>query len=391
MVAVLLVALYATAWAFEIVRGSGSLNAAGVPMVGDYIAFHTAGALVLSGRATALYDHSAVAALQGQLLNGAIAGFYDAFRNPPFLALLFVPLAALPLLLGFVVWTVLSLACLGAALWLLEARWRGLTLLTVGFAPVYFCLVDGENAALSLLLYVLLYGALRRGAEVEAGLWSALGLFKPQLFVVFPFILAARRMWRGLFAYLLSGLALALLSLALIGPNGMVAWFSSIFDSEVGNSAANAWRMASLSSLFDVALPGLASVSLALYAVCAAALLALVMWLWSAYRATPQMTWALTSVAAVLIDPHLVDYDLTVLVSAGVLLLAVDARPLHRWLAAGLYLSTLLRPELPIGGAGVLITPLVLILVLCVGVAEVQPLWLMRQRVLRLRPGAPSV
>jgi hypothetical protein len=203
----------------------------------------------------------------------------------------------------------------------------------------------------------------------------ALGLFNPQLFIVFPFLLLARRMWRGLVVYVLVAAALAVVSLLLVGPAGLNAWFHSIADFEAGNSAANAWRMASLKSFFDLLLPGMRSLSLALYAACATVLLALVVWLWSLARASLAATWALTCLAAVLIDPHLVDYDLTVLVCAGVLVLAADATLLNRWMVAALYISALLRPELPIGEAGVLITPLVLIVLLCATFARTQPGW----------------
>ena len=44
-----------------------------------------------------MYDHATARrrAADG-LLDGRIPGFYDAFRNPPFFALPFVPLAVLP-------------------------------------------------------------------------------------------------------------------------------------------------------------------------------------------------------------------------------------------------------------------------------------------------------
>jgi hypothetical protein len=59
------------------------------------------------------------------------------------------------------------------------------------------------------------------------------------------------------------------------------------------------------------------------------------------------LAWALASLAAVLIDPHLVDYDLTVLVAAGVI-----ALPLLRaaqWLTVALYPALLLRLAIPLG------------------------------------------
>src|SRR5579859_6693558 len=93
MYALLLVALYVVAWVDVIAMGQFPLNSGGVPVVGDYIAFHAAGLLVLQGKAALLYDHATISSLQQTLIGGVIPGFYDAFRNPPFVALLYVPFA----------------------------------------------------------------------------------------------------------------------------------------------------------------------------------------------------------------------------------------------------------------------------------------------------------
>jgi hypothetical protein len=89
--AAVLIGLYALAWGYVVTNGSPPLNSAGVPISGDYIAFHAAGRLLLTGRGGDLYDHASVASVQNDLLCGAVPGFYDAFRNPPFAALPFVP------------------------------------------------------------------------------------------------------------------------------------------------------------------------------------------------------------------------------------------------------------------------------------------------------------
>lgn len=367
--ALVLLVLYASAWVYVLLNGSPPLNSAGVPLGGDYIAFHTSGLLLSSGHGADIYQRATVTTVQDQLLHGAVPGFYDAFRNPPFFALLFVPLSNLPYLWAAAIWTLLSLACLATALWLLlkevpqlRPRWPGLTLLALAFPPVYFSLVDGENALLSLLLYVLIYRALRRD-QARAGVWAALGLFKPQLFFLFPLIFVATRRWRMLATYAVTAVVLAGISAALVGPAGLQAWLSTIVDAESGNAAANAWRMASLKSFFDVLLPQSPITALAAYALAAAALTGLVLYQWHRERrATPRL-WALTSLVAVLVDPHLVDYDLSVLIPAGAFL-AIDDRRL-RWPIALLYVLILLRAQLPIGQITLqLVPPLLLVLTL---------------------------
>jgi hypothetical protein len=307
-----------------------------------------------------LYDHAAISAIQDGLLGGRIPNFYDAYRNPPFYALLYVPFAGLDLLPALAGYSVLSLAALAAALWLLleeapafRSRWRGLLILVFAFPPLYFGLIDGENATFSLLLYVLIYRSLRRACEgtgsgASAGVWAAIGLFKPQLFLVFPLIFVVRRQWRALMAYAATATVLALISLALVGLQGMQGWLRILLDMESANATANAWRMASLKSLIDALILTPTVLAQALYAAAALLLLGALVIIWRSRRLNLTLAWAFASLAAVLVDPHLVDYDLTVLVAAGVL-----ALPLVRaaqWLTVALYPLLLLRAAIPLHG-----------------------------------------
>jgi alpha-1,2-mannosyltransferase len=362
--AAVLVALFVLAYAYEVQAGSPPLNAAGAPLGGDYIAFHTAGRLVLNGQGALLYEHTAVSETEDQLLGGRIPGFYDAFRNPPFFALPFVPLALLDLLPGFFMWTLVSLACLFAAVWLLlqevpsvKSRWRGLLVLIFAFAPVYFGIIDGENATISLLLYVLIYRTLVRDQDKLAGFWAGLGLFKPQLFIVFPIVFVATRRWRALLTCALTALVLAAVSLAIVGPAGLQQWLRILFEPESGNALANAWRMASLKSLVDQLLVGHPSLALGLYLASSIVLVAGLLVVWSG-RTPTHVAWIFTCLIAVLIDPHLVDYDLSVLVPAG--LLAAIYVPRLRWCMVLLYLLVAFRVQVPFGEPVLQLTPLVL-------------------------------
>jgi hypothetical protein len=357
--ALILVVLYLVAWVSVIVTGDPPINSGGAPMAGDYIAFHTAGRLVLSGRAAEMYSHDAVVALQDELLGGRIPHFYDAFRNPPFVALLYAPFAALDLLWGFAMWCLFGLACLALALRLLLAetpwlkhRWRGLLIFIWAFPPVYFGFIDGENALLSLLLFALIYRALARNQHIQLGVWMALGLFKPQLFFVFPLILLTTRRWKALTAYIATAVALLAISVALVGPAGMQAWLRILIEPEGGNATVNGWRMTSAKSFFDILFPGYSPLSLAVYGVVSVVLLVAMTRLWARRDAPIQSVWAFTCLVAVLVDPHLVDYDLTVLVSAGII--AASLVPKLLWAIVPLYVVTLLRAQIPLGDVAAL-------------------------------------
>ena len=187
--------------------------------------------------------------------------------------------------------------------------------------------------------------------------------------------------------YGLTAVALAVVSVLLVGVDGSVAWVRILLEPESGQVLANAWRMVSLKSFLDVLLPGLPALALVLYVACGAAILAGVWRLWSALRpavaaavilpAEPvilsepategsasqwrrrfDLAWIYTSLAAVLVDPHLVDYDLSVLVAAGIVGAALVPRLAPAIVL--LYLVALLRAQVPLGDASVLLTPVVL-------------------------------
>jgi hypothetical protein len=125
--------------------------------------------------------------------------------------------------------------------------------------------------------------------------------------------------------------------------------------------------MVSFKSLFDSLAPSAPVLAQGLYLIAALLVLWAVVSVWSSRRLTLPLAWALASLAAVLIDPHLVDYDLTVLVAAGVI-----ALPLLRaaqWLVVALYPALLLRLAIPLGDHSLQISVIVLAALAWVGFA----------------------
>jgi len=194
----------------------------------------------------------------------------------------------------------------------------------------------------------LIYRSLARRDELGMGAWSALGLFKPQLFFLFPLVFVASRRWRALGAYVITACALGALSLVLVGVDGMQAWLRILLEPESGNALANGWRMTSAKSFIDTLLPGQTALSWALYAVLAVLVIGVLLRLcWRREPPVLSTLWPLTVLIAALVDPHLVDYDLTILVSAGIVGAALAPRA--SWLILALYLVTLLRAAIPLG------------------------------------------
>ncbi len=165
----------------------------------DFLAMYTAGAMVRDGRSEDLYDLKKVQAAEAETVDkfalragsqpGRLASVAP-WWYPPFFALTFVPLAALPYPAALGVWTAFNLACLVGAMALLArmlgpaAGWRrrGLVpLLVLTSRPFVLALSHGQNTFLSLLLLCGVVTCWRSGRALAAGVIGGLLCYKPQL------------------------------------------------------------------------------------------------------------------------------------------------------------------------------------------------------------------
>ena len=189
----------------------------------DFLAFFAAGRLVLEGRSSELYDAGALTAIQRTVIPFPVgANGYMPFINPPFAAVAFAPIAALPAELARDVWAAISLAMLTlAGSWMarpLPPLQRLATTLLVALSfPAYHSLAEGQWSAAMLLAGVAALWAGRRGSWGLAGLFLAPWWLKPQL-VALPLVaLALDRRWSAVAWTILGGVALVIASLPFVG------------------------------------------------------------------------------------------------------------------------------------------------------------------------------
>ena len=122
------------------------------------------------------------------------------FVYPAWVALPYVPLAALPYDLAGALHVALMLAALvvaavlGARVFAIPRAWAVLG--TLAWAPAAAGVVSGQNTSVALLLVVGVAAALQAGRPVLAGILGGLLLYKPQLDVPIVLTLA----WRGVVA-----------------------------------------------------------------------------------------------------------------------------------------------------------------------------------------------
>jgi hypothetical protein len=206
----------------------------------DFSEFYAAGQIVRYGLGNSLYDLRVQAEFQLQ-----VAPVHAFYLRPPFEALIFIPFTYLSYRAAYAAWLILSLAVVSGTAWLIQGNTNvlnamlqytrgipvdfGLLLVVfLTFAPTMNCLLIGQDSVLMLMIYTLVFLALKRGRELEAGGLLACGLFKFHLVLPFAIIFALRR--RGSFVLGFTGIALLLVAISMLvsGP-AVIATYPKIF------------------------------------------------------------------------------------------------------------------------------------------------------------------
>jgi hypothetical protein len=204
--------------------------AAGYP---DFTIFYTAGKCILQGHGRQLYDLETQFAIQREF--AAEVKHREnplPFNHPPFEALLFAPLARLPYVAAYLVWAGFNLALILGFWMLLRPRLPSLhrflpalpLLAMFAFFPLVMALLQGQDSILLLFLYGLAFLALATERNFAAGVCLGLALFKFQLVLPLVLVLMVRRQWRTVAGFLVTAFGLLLVSAAVVGWNGAMAY-----------------------------------------------------------------------------------------------------------------------------------------------------------------------
>lgn len=298
---------------------AGYLPALGAPLRHwfDFAAFYTGGRLVLQ---PSLLDPLTVVLLQVQ------QGLPPTpFVSPPFLALAYAPLTALPYDLAALVQVVVMAAALvgGTLLWAdalgLPRGWAVMGALAWG--PASASVASGQVDTLALLLTGAAVRLIADGRRPAAGLAIALLAFKPQL--TFGAGLGALpHLGRAGLAAMLAGGA-SLYALAAVAVGGDLAWpgrwIATLQSYSAADFAANGWQASSPVSLglragIAVGDPVLAAVYVALGVGVAVAVAWWALRHWSPPSVAASI--AMWTAIGLLLSPHLWVYDATLLLPA---------------------------------------------------------------------------
>lgn len=308
----------------------GIFDRAGNIKFQDFMPLYTAASMVSNGRAHEIYDERVVAANEVEIIGRQMAARLP-FLYGPQMALLLVPLAGFSFLLAASIWAMLNAVIYGACVYLilkicpgLVAYSKNVAIAAAAFPPFFHFFVRGQTSALVLACFTAAFLAFRADQEWLAGMALGLLIFKPQFLVAVPLVLLLARTWKALLGLLISITAQLAFAWIYFGPNVMRAYFDIFWHASRWMPTAELSlapiQMHSLRSFWTLLIPS-QHVASALYICSSIVVIALAAVVWRS--ACPKaLRFAVLTLAAILVNPHLFVYDLLVL--APVLLLVVD-------------------------------------------------------------------
>jgi Glycosyltransferase family 87 len=202
------------------------------PYAGDFLQEYVGGWMVREDRAH-LYDVDAFVRAQH---DAALLGFtwnqHEAFPPlyPPFYYLWVSPLSRLDYRSAAHVWAALSVAALVASVALVLGFDAGASVplgawlaASLCYVPVGESLVSGQKSLFLLLIFAGTYRLLAARRPALAGALFACAAFKPQLVLVIPLVMLAKREWRFLGGMAATGAVLAAQSVW-VGYRASLGW-----------------------------------------------------------------------------------------------------------------------------------------------------------------------
>jgi len=284
----------------------------------DFINFYTMGVLARTGRVSEIYDLTAFHRAQTALVPASSRDLYPPVY-PPQTALLFAPLTVISYGKAASIWALLSIAAylliVRAAIRITGGPIADDSLLWAGalaFPPFWLTVMNGQVTLILLGAFFAAWIALRRRQNFLAG--AALGLvaIKPQFGLPLVVVVIAGREWAMLAGAAASVATQAAVVWLTMGSDALWGYWTFI-PAILGNAdvlEAKPFNSHSIRSLTGL-LPG--PIGAMVWTVASGWVLWRVAQVW---RSTAPLNIRLgtTILAAVLVNPHLIVYDATVLV-----------------------------------------------------------------------------
>lgn len=281
----------------------------------DFSVFWTASHLALHGHAAAVYDPAFFSNAEIARFGADIGHQSLPWLYPPTMLLFIAPVALVPFLPAYFLFFAGSLLCYAYAVPRLSGLHthlpvpRAAALVVLAYSAVSSCVLYGQNGVLTAGIAALALHMLGR-RPIVAGVLIGLLAMKPQLAIVFPFVLIATRAWRTFASAAITTVLFTVAGIALAGIgslNGMVHTLAIVRSLHF---TLPAYWFVSPTPFAALRLAG-ASIPVALAAQAAIGLLALAAAV-DVWRRTQDMRLraAVLAIATLLTTPYLWQYEL---------------------------------------------------------------------------------
>lgn len=303
--------------AVMVLGGSGYYTLTGSLQGADFVHFYALGKAVLTHQTSLLYDFNRLHQFQASLVPESAQVLYQPVYGPQ-TALLFAPFAWLPYGAAAVAWAALT-ASLYA--WVLIGTWRPVRdvfpdsalviAAAAAFPPFWRLVLVGQTTIVPLLGVFFAWKALQHNRRFLAGLAVGLLLLKPQLGLVFAAVIVLGGEWAMLAGVIASAAIQIVVVISMIGREVLVEYVDTLrrLPELVTVLEPYAFELHSLRTLTDLFPPGIRS------ATWFAASIIVVWQVLKVWRSTapPEVRLGIVVLGTLLVDPHVVVYDVTLL------------------------------------------------------------------------------
>lgn len=279
-----------------------------------------------------IYDPAPVAAMQVQLDPHV---WSQPFLSTPPVAAIVAPFAVLPYQVAYWTWGVLTLGVFAAAFaW--STRYRGAArwiAVVAALAPwwVIHAVHVGQVSPLIAAAVVVAWRLLREDRDVAAGLVLSLLILKPNIAVLVPIALLFTGRMRAFGVWFAASTIMALASIALIGPHGVMAYATDL--SHLSRTDLRGAAQLTLATAFQLTT---IQAVVARIAVAALAVFALYR-----FRRDVGMALAVAAAASLLVITYLHGSDLCLFGAVGWIAWHERAQPAWRAVLAGMWVIAL--------------------------------------------------
>lgn len=291
-------------------------------LIRDFLHFYAQGAITRAHDAHALYDFDALAAFTNSLAPAPVETTFPPVY-PPQVGLLMSPLSWLRYEPALYLWLCLTILATSGCVWLIwrtrvssqSTGWATAVLL-LGAPGLHFSLSFGQASIIGLACFTALWLALVHERPFLAGLAIGALAYKPQLGLVAAVVCVFGREWKMVAGAAVAVCAQALAVLAYWGTAIVPAYVSalrhlpSVIDGmEPDKAHMHSWR----SLLLQLGMAARPALVLSLVLTVATLALAVAVW---RTRGALALRFGVLSLATVLVNPHVLGYDLLLLVPA---------------------------------------------------------------------------